>query len=97
LAVLQGKHEFAAVVLSMMDEHEPASVIYAAVDLDIVAPFAIMEQGCQRDVRVRGRSATAAAVGDEGTARAMRHARSLTVASLVEFTLDEIDRVLGRN
>jgi predicted ATPase/DNA-binding SARP family transcriptional activator len=88
--------ESAATVLSMVGQHELASVIHAAVDLKIVAPFVIMEKGWQRDVRVRGRTATATAVGPEGAARAFQRARSLNIASLVEYTLDGVDRVLAQ-
>jgi hypothetical protein len=88
--------ESAATVLSMVGQHELASVIHAAVDLKIVAPFVIMEKGWQRDVRVRGRTATATAVGPEGAARAFQRARSLNIASLVEYTLDGVDQVLAQ-
>jgi predicted ATPase/class 3 adenylate cyclase len=93
LAALVWDLESAATVLAMANQHEPASVIYAAVDLGIVAPFVIMEQGWQRDVRVRGRTATAAVIGSDGAARAVQRARSMNVASLVEYTLDHIDRI----
>jgi hypothetical protein len=97
LAALVWDLESAATVFTMADQHEPAGLIYAAVDLDIVVPFVIMEGGWQREVRIRGRTATADVLGPDGTARAVHRARSMNVASLVEFTLSEIERVLAQS
>jgi hypothetical protein len=87
--------EYTAVTLSTLEHHETAAVIYAINDADVVAVFRRGTEGWRNALRLRGRSSTLDALGPEAIDRHRARARSMTVPSIVEFTVEELDRILS--